>query len=480
MNLKAQNIGSFIFVCTLLLLTSMGYSFYVKYRANNFFDGELKLISEKVNYIFDENKLAFLKLPCPEDGKTECPNTTQIKEYLDVIFSQKRIISYSLFSGKGENLFDSNNKIDGEKGYNKLITNKEISKHFHSAKKINDEKFDIVEYYLPILDEAKNIKLIIKLEADVSDLYFNSIYLQIFALLAVLSAGFIFFNSRGKIARDSDRQIATNYDEAQKARKEVEQMKLEMQSQSQFLTNFTHELRTPLNSIIGFSGMIKDQALGQLGNPEYVRYGVDINNSGIHLLGLINDILDYSKAQAGRLSLNMIETDITKIINQCIAFIAPRASESGLELLTNISKSHFYMKIDPKRFKQIILNFLSNSVKFTNAGGKITVSIFPDVEGEMLYFEVQDSGVGMAEKDIPIALSVFGQVENKLSRKYEGTGLGLPFSKRLTELMGGKFEIKSQLEVGTSVRVGFPFDKELNKEYYDEQKQAREVKNVAN
>ena len=247
----------------------------------------------------------------------------------------------------------------------------------------------------------------------------------------------------------------------------IEKLKHENVQQSQFLTNFTHELRTPLNSIIGFSGLIKDETLGPLGNSEYGKYANDINNSGVHLLSLINDILDYSKAEVGRLNVNMADCDIIKTIKQCFSIVAPRASESEVDMLQSFSTKHCILKIDQKRFKQVLLNLLSNAVKFTDIGGSVTVSVFTDIKQDRLYVEVKDTGVGIEEKDIPTVMSLFGQVETDLNRNYEGTGIGLPFAKKLTNLMGGTFELSSKVGLGTRITLGFQYDKALNAEFQE-------------
>jgi len=249
--------------------------------------------------------------------------------------------------------------------------------------------------------------------------------------------------------------------------KNIEKLKHENVQQSQFLANFTHELRTPLNSIIGFSGLIKDETLGPLGNMEYSKYASDINNSGIHLLSLINDILDYSKAEVGRLNVNMDDCDIIKVIKQSFSIVAPRANESGVELLQSFSTKHCILKIDQKRFKQVLLNLLSNAVKFTDSGGSVTVSVFTDIKQTRLYVEVKDTGVGIEEKDIPTVMSLFGQVETDLNRNYEGTGIGLPFAKKLTNLLGGTFELSSKVGLGTRITLGFQYNKALNAEFED-------------
>ena len=226
-------------------------------------------------------------------------------------------------------------------------------------------------------------------------------------------------------------------------------------TKSEFLANMSHELRTPLNAIIGFSEIIEHELFGAIGSPRYKEYARDIHDSGTHLLKLINDILDVSKAEAGKVELQETRLQIGEVIDASIRLIAPRARESGIELSV-LPRRHLPLLLaDERRLKQVLLNLLSNAVKFTNAGGRVTLSV--DDEGARgLAIRVIDTGIGMASEDIPKALEPFGQVDSKLARKYEGTGLGLPLSKALVELHGGSLRIESELGVGTTVTVIFP------------------------
>lgn len=230
-------------------------------------------------------------------------------------------------------------------------------------------------------------------------------------------------------------------------------------AKSQFLANISHELRTPLNAIIGFSSILMNQLFGSLGDPKYMEYAKDINESGSHLLDIINDILDLSKAEAGKLALAFEEIHVAKAIQKCQTIIAERAEKGQITINTLVPKHLPPLVADRLRFIQIILNILSNSVKFTNPGGKvdIRVEIKGDAEAPTHYMvTVEDTGIGMSQEDIDKAFQSFGQVDSGLNRKYEGTGLGLPLTKKLIELHGGSIEIKSMLGKGTSVMLTFP------------------------
>ena len=230
----------------------------------------------------------------------------------------------------------------------------------------------------------------------------------------------------------------------------------ENQDKSQFLTNISHELRTPLNAIIGFSDIIKMELLPKLSERKYDQYVNDIHSAGVHLLSLINDILDYSKAEAGKLALEVSEVDVTKMVQNCLRLVSPRAESGEVKLIEEMPKEHIIMVIDSKKFKQVLLNLLSNAVKFTPAGGTVSVTAWLNMLEDTVTFVVQDTGIGIAPKDISRAMTPFGQVDNTLKRKYEGTGLGLPLTKKFVEIMGGKFNIESVINKGTKVIFTIP------------------------
>jgi signal transduction histidine kinase len=230
-------------------------------------------------------------------------------------------------------------------------------------------------------------------------------------------------------------------------------------AKSQFLANISHELRTPLNAIIGFSSILMNQLFGPLGDQKYWEYAKDINESGAHLLDIINDILDLSKAEAGKLILNYEEVHIGKSINKCVTILTERAEKGKVTVTTDVPKTLPALVADRLRFIQIMLNILSNAVKFTGEGGKVHVTArTQETNGEIshIIFTVQDSGIGMSNEDIEKAFQSFGQVDSGLNRKYEGTGLGLPLTKKLMEIHYGSIGLESELGKGTLVTLTFP------------------------
>ncbi len=226
-------------------------------------------------------------------------------------------------------------------------------------------------------------------------------------------------------------------------------------AKSQFLANMSHELRTPLNAVLGFSEMLAQRLVGPLGEKQ-VEYVDIIYRSGSHLHDIINDILDLAKVDAGKLDLNLEDgVDSCAIINTCVALMKERANAGELRLSVNIEPGLLGIVADPMRLKQILLNLLSNAVKFTEPGGSVVITVRqpgPDT----IAFEVRDTGVGMSEAEIKIALEPFGQVDAGFSRRHEGTGLGLPLASRLAELHGGSFQIGSRKGHGTTATLTLP------------------------
>ncbi len=248
------------------------------------------------------------------------------------------------------------------------------------------------------------------------------------------------------------KRLAALADDLAIARDEAEAANL---AKSEFLALMSHELRTPLNAIIGFSEIIKTEMFGPVGTARYRDYAKDVHESGQHLLGLINDILDISKIEAGKLELVEEDVDVTEVINSCLRLVKEPAAKGGVKLITEVPDDLPALRFDERKLKQILINLLSNAVKFTPAGGEVTVKAWCKADAGYV-FQIIDTGIGIALEDIPKALSPFGQVDSRLDRKYEGTGLGLPLTKSLVELSAGSMDLQSEVGTGTTVTVRFP------------------------
>ena len=226
-------------------------------------------------------------------------------------------------------------------------------------------------------------------------------------------------------------------------------------SKSRFLAQMSHELRTPLNAILGFSEVMKSEVFGEHAIPAYKEYSGDIHNSGVHLLGLINEILDLSRIEAGRYELNEESVSLGGIVEDCHHLLKIRASNRGITIHEMFEPDLPRLWADERAIRQICLNLLSNAIKFTPQGGEIWLKVGWTASGGQ-YMSVKDTGPGIPEEEIPIVLASFGQGSNSIKSAEQGAGLGLPIAKSLVDLHGGTFTLKSKLRIGTEVVVTFP------------------------
>ena len=226
-------------------------------------------------------------------------------------------------------------------------------------------------------------------------------------------------------------------------------------AKSDFLANMSHELRTPLNAIIGFAEVMKEGHIGGIENPLYRGYVTDIHRSGLHLLSVINDILDLSKIESGKLSLEKEPTDLAGPIRESLRMMRQKITKRGLEIGVSGLERSPTIEADPRALKQIVLNLLSNAVKFTDPGGRITIDLRRD-QGAFAVLRISDTGCGIPESHLPSITKPFVQVAGAFTRDHEGTGLGLSLVHALVEMHGGDLSIESAVGKGTTVTVRFP------------------------
>jgi signal transduction histidine kinase len=242
------------------------------------------------------------------------------------------------------------------------------------------------------------------------------------------------------------RRLAFAVDEAEQANK----------AKSSFLANMSHELRTPLNAILGFSEVMKDQHLGPVHNPRYLSYAADIHASGRHLLAIINDVLDLAKIEAGKMSLDNAERfPLVPVLASSVSMLKGLGEKFGVSVHNEIADDRLMVMGVERMIRQVVINLVGNAIKFTPPGGSVhlTGRLLPDGAYEIA---VRDTGVGMSEDELANALTPFGQNENRLARKQDGTGLGLPLAKAMLELHGGGLKMTSIKDCGTTVTMTLP------------------------
>lgn len=225
-------------------------------------------------------------------------------------------------------------------------------------------------------------------------------------------------------------------------------------AKSDFLARMSHELRSPLNAVLGFSEIIADDLFGPAGVSRYQNYAQNIHDAGSHLLALINDILDLSKVEAGELQLSLEPIELKELINSSVQLMAPMAEKRGVQLVADLGRSPLSLVADRRRLRQMVMNVVSNAIKFTLAGGTVMITAHQS-QGDIV-IDIADSGIGMTPDQVKIALQPFGQVATDSPYAQVGTGLGLPIVDSLVELHGGRLDIQSTPNVGTTITITLP------------------------
>ena len=329
----------------------------------------------------------------------------------------------------------------------------------------------IIESYLPIKGKSGAVEGVFELYSDATDrvaAVTNDVkWLSIglvgtFGLLyGVL---FIIVRRADKIIKrqysDLHHEVGVRLTAEQKLRQALQDAEYANKAKSEFLAHMSHELRTPLNSIIGFAETMSHEMFGKLGDPKYREYANDIHRSGNHLLELINEVLDVSKVEARAMEMNEDDVDLAAMMKECAALMKDGARKVEIELRVSIPKNLPEFRGDSRRLKQIFLNLLSNTIKFTPAGGRITLDASIEGGGG-LKIAVADTGIGIEPGDLSRILLPFEQIEDRMKHTTQGTGLGLALSKSLTELHGGTLSLESKPSVGTTVTLRFPPERTL-------------------
>jgi signal transduction histidine kinase len=251
--------------------------------------------------------------------------------------------------------------------------------------------------------------------------------------------------SLDRLVADRTRELQAAHDEALAA----------SQAKSQFLAGMSHELRTPLNAIIGFSEIMQLELVGPIGSDTYRDYAGIINESGQHLLGIINDVLDVAKIEAGRMELSEEIVDVAAVVAEVVRLLGDRARRGGVTIKTSMQSGLPRLMADKGKIRQILLNLIGNSIKFTRNDGTITVSARVSAVGKLV-LAVSDTGIGIPADELQNVMEAFVQGGDASTRTHHGSGLGLPLCKALTEMHAGSLMLESEVGKGTCVTISLP------------------------
>jgi signal transduction histidine kinase len=319
------------------------------------------------------------------------------------------------------------------------------------------EHADLLSSYIPIYQghPVSAIAGAFEVYSDVSGFVLDIARTQIL-LTAIVAATFaLVYVALLWVVNRGNRIIHRQHEEALTLAAGKARAESASQAKSEFLANISHELRTPLNAIIGFSEVMETETFGPLGGPRYRDYARDIRGSGIHLLNIINNILDLSRVELGRLDLHVGRVEVGKLVAEVVEMLRRQAATAEVTLETDVDPALPPIESDEQKLRQVLLNVLSNALKFTPPGGRVTICAQPERDGGCR-IAVEDNGIGMAPESIPIALAPFGQIDSSLARKYGGTGLGLPLARRFAIMLGGRLDIRSAAGAGTTVTITLP------------------------
>jgi signal transduction histidine kinase len=256
--------------------------------------------------------------------------------------------------------------------------------------------------------------------------------------------------------RRGDQLVRAEHDRSLELVHTVARAEAASKAKSQFLANMSHELRTPLNSVIGFAEILSSEGFGPLGDKRYLTYAKEIGDGGRNLLTIINNTLDLSKIELGTADVALRPVDPVAVVRGAVQQLDRQIQDSGVAVSIEIDPRTASMQSDETKLKQILLNVISNGLKFTPPGGRVTIKVMGSSDDRLMRFEISDTGIGISPDQVPIALAPFGQVDSALNRRYQGAGLGLPLAKGLAELLGGTLEIAGTPGSGTTVAITLP------------------------
>ena len=394
------------------------------------------------------------------------PVTTILGREVRALVQDTPVLKFKLYDPNGFTVFSTDPEEIGRPDaigarFHEALAGRDASVIIHrdEFRGVNGTVRDrvLIGAFMPIRSGGKTVG-VVEHYCDVTAM-FTSRFTRpstIAAILLIAGVLMVVFMFQLWMVRRAEIKMDRQYRHNNALERGIERAMAANKAKTEFLANMSHELRTPLNAIIGFSELIHTEKMGPVGSPRYREYAQDINSSGQHLLHVINEILDISKVESGTMVTRMQEIDIVATVGQVLHIVKNGGAADGIKLVMSHPDYMPAFVSDEGKIQQILLNILSNSVKFTPEGGEVSVELAITSDTKWLVISVTDTGIGIREEDVPTALSPFGQIDSPMARRHQGTGLGLPLSVRLTELLGGKFSLESRLQTGTKVSIRLP------------------------
>jgi signal transduction histidine kinase len=400
----------------------------------------------------------------PADQLAAQPEISWLAERMTALVKDASIIRVKIYDDAGRTLFSTDRKQIGtdESDDGGVISARKgiVASEFDHANTIDAFEGtitdrDVISSYVPIYGANREVTGVFEVYDDVTSFVAAINHFTIWLVAMTIGVAALANGILIAIVGRGDRLLQRQHEKSLELTRNVARAEAANKAKSEFLANISHELRTPLNAIIGFSDLILQKAFGPLGDARYVSYIGDIHDAGEHLLGIINNILDLTKIELGRMALKNQEAEPRELLRITARMMEPALAGRGITLDIVVPDDVPKLSIDSAKLKQCLLNLLSNAIKFSPDNSRVVLACRRAGPGRF-GFSVADQGIGMSAEDIPIALSPFGQVDSSLSRQYEGAGLGLALAQRFSELMGGTLEIDSMLGRGTTVTITVP------------------------
>ncbi len=395
------------------------------------------------------------------------PTRARILEEVKRIFAGTDVVKVNIYSAAGRTIFSSDPKRIGEdnRGDERFVA--AASGRPVTALSYQDQidsltgpltGRNLAETYVPVFstDTSRTVDGVFEIYTDISALKRSIEQTVLITMVAVVLLFTVIYGLLLATVVSGTRRLARSHEEQLRLTENAAKAESANRAKSVFLANMSHELRTPLNAIIGFAGIIQDQIMGKITPAVYVDYARDIHASGLHLLAIINDVLDLVKMESDRMKLKISRTDPVALVNQAVLMVSETARSAEIPVRLELAEGLPEIPTDATKLKQVLINLLSNAVKFSGPGQPVTLNVGLAGGNDTITFEVIDKGIGIDPADIPKCMVPFGQVDSDLNRKFEGTGLGLPLSAQLVELLGGKMHIESRKGAGTRVSVAVP------------------------